>query len=174
VLNDMKNILSAAAVPTLPNALPAQAGNQSAAERTEEIVVTATAVAKLDVPLAGTPQNITVITRETLECQNATSVEEILRYVPAAHAEISGRSGFDARHRKAEIELSGQIGEALIVQEGYTHLDAKARASNNGDVGHTSLKVKNAFDETYITGGDFRAVFFGERRQVQLTLFAAL
>ena len=170
----MKNILSAAAVPTLPNALLAQAGNQSAAERTEEIVVTATAVAKLDVPLAGTPQNITAITQEPFECQNVTSVEEILRYVPAVHAEISGRSGFDARHRKAEIGLSCQTGEALIVQAGYTHLDAKVRASNNGDVGHTSLKVKNAFDKAYITDGDFRAVFFGERRQVQLTMFAAL
>ncbi len=141
------------------------------------------------------------------------------------------------RHRGAEIELSGRIGEALIIQAGYTHLDAKVRASNNGDVGLTSLNVprnsasmfltldggalgaagsegsigvrhvgerrandaldilpaftvfdavlrhdfgnfgvalnvKNLFDETYFTGGDFRAVFFGERRQVQLTLFA--
>jgi iron complex outermembrane recepter protein len=39
------------------------------------------------------------------------------------------------RHKGAEIELSGRIGEALIVQAGYTNLDAQVRASNNGDVG---------------------------------------
>ncbi len=144
------------------------------------------------------------------------------------------------RHKGAEIELSGRIGEALIVQAGYTNLDARVRASNNGDVGLTSLNVpensasmfvtllgeavghagsegsessvgvrhvgnrrandaldilpaftvfdaalrhdfgpceatlnvKNLFDETHFTSGDFRAVFFGERRQVQLTLRA--
>lgn len=89
----MKNLVLAAAISTLPAALYAQDGTSDSPDKAPEIIVTAAAVAKLDGPLAETPQNITVIT-----------------------------------------EL--------------------------------------VFDQTYFTGGDFRAVFFGERRQVQLTLSA--
>lgn len=85
----MKNLVLAAAISTMP----AQGGPKSDPDKAEKSIVTAAAVAKLDVSLAETRQNITVIT-----------------------------------------EL--------------------------------------VFDQTYFTGGDFRAVFFGERRQVQLTLSA--
>ncbi len=85
----MKNVVLAAAISTMP----AQGAPKTDPDKAEKIIVTAAAVAKLDVSLAETPQNITVIT-----------------------------------------EL--------------------------------------VFDQTCFTGGDFRAVVFGERRQVQLTLSA--
>ena len=60
----------------------------------EEIVVTGT-VLKLDVPLIETPQDVTALDRETLDCQNVQTVEEALRYVPSIQTELSGRVGSD-------------------------------------------------------------------------------
>ena len=88
--NDMKTIVLAAAISTLPTTLHAQESSKSDSDQAEDIVVTATAVAKLDVPLAETPQNITVITQEAFERQNATSVEEICATCPRCRPSFRG------------------------------------------------------------------------------------
>ena len=74
---DMKNIVLAAVISAIPTALQAQDGNKADRDDAADIVVTATAIAKFDVPFAETPQNIAVITQDTFERQNATSVEEM-------------------------------------------------------------------------------------------------
>jgi len=94
-MKDVKKIILAAVISAVPTALQAQEGSKADQDNAADIVVTATAIAKLDVPLAETPQNITVIMQDAFGRQNATSVEEILRYVPSVQAELAGRSGFD-------------------------------------------------------------------------------
>lgn len=117
--NDMKTIVLAAAISTLPTTLHAQESSKSGSDQAEDIVVTATAVAKLDVPLAETPQNITVITQQAFERQNATSVEEILRYVPSVQAELSGRSGFDAFLVRGFDQSRYQFRDGLRLDPGF-------------------------------------------------------
>ncbi|MCG6119017.1 MAG: TonB-dependent siderophore receptor, partial [Blastomonas sp.] len=95
-----------------------EAGNRDPDSATD-IVVTATAVAKLDVPLAETPQNITVISQEAFERQNATSVQEILRYVPSVQAELSGRSGFDAFLVRGFDQSRYQFRDGLRLDPGF-------------------------------------------------------
>jgi iron complex outermembrane receptor protein len=115
----MKNLFLAAAVSTLPAALHAQDGTSDNPDKSPEIVVTAAAVAKLDVPLSETPQNVTVITQQAFERQNATSVEEILRYVPSVQAELSGRSGFDAFLVRGFDQSRYQFRDGLRLDPGF-------------------------------------------------------
>ncbi|WP_430387766.1 TonB-dependent siderophore receptor [Blastomonas fulva] len=115
----MKNLVLAAAISTLPAALHAQDGTSDNPDQAPEIIVTAAAVAKLDVPLAETPQNVTVITQEAFERQNATSVEEILRYVPSVQAELSGRSGFDAFLVRGFDQSRYQFRDGLRLDPGF-------------------------------------------------------
>ena len=84
----MKNLVLAAAISTLPAALHAQDGTSDNPDKAAEIVVTAAAVAKLDVPLAETPQNVTVITQQAFERQNADE----RRGNPALHTVRAGRA----------------------------------------------------------------------------------
>jgi iron complex outermembrane receptor protein len=115
----MKIIALAAAISKLPAALHAQEDKASEPDEAADIVVTATAIAKLDVPLAETPQNITVITQDAFERQNATSVEEILRYVPSVQAELSGRSGFDAFLVRGFDQSRYQFRDGLRLDPGF-------------------------------------------------------
>lgn len=115
----MENVILAAAISTMPAALHAQEATASDEDKAGEIVVTATAIAKLDVPLAETPQNITVITQDAFERQNATGVEEILRYVPSVQAELSGRSGFDAFLVRGFDQSRYQFRDGLRLDPGF-------------------------------------------------------
>ncbi|HSJ77172.1 MAG TPA: TonB-dependent receptor, partial [Erythrobacter sp.] len=65
-----------------------------------------------------------------------------------------------------------RVNDALDNLPAFTVFDAVLR-HDFGRFG-AALNIKNLFDKTYFPGGDFRAVFFGERRQVQLTLRASL
>ncbi len=56
----------------------------------QPVVVTAT---RLDTPLEDISANVAVITREEIERLPATTVAELLQYVPGVHVEISGGPG---------------------------------------------------------------------------------
>ncbi|WP_306601405.1 TonB-dependent receptor plug domain-containing protein [Geothrix sp. 21YS21S-2] len=53
-------------------------------------VATRTAATKLDLPLAETPQAITVITADQIREQGARTMQEILRYAPGVNADVYG------------------------------------------------------------------------------------
>jgi len=116
---EMKKLLLAPAALFAPATLHAQNAANDGREPAPEIVVTSSAVAKLDVPLSETPQNVTIIDQAMFERQNATSIEEILRYVPSVQAELSGRSGFDAFLIRGFDQSRYQFRDGLRLDPGF-------------------------------------------------------
>ena len=82
------------------------------------IVVTGT-VAKLDVPLAETPQSITAIGSDTITRRQAQSVQEALRYLPAVQAELAGRAGYDEFQIRGFYQSQFQFRDGLSLDPGY-------------------------------------------------------
>jgi iron complex outermembrane recepter protein len=99
-------------------AMPAFA--QEATEETDkaEIVVTGS-LGKLDVPPSEVPQNVTIIDADAIERQNATSIQEILRYVPSVQTELTGRSGFDEYQVRGFNQSRYQFRDGLRLDPGY-------------------------------------------------------
>lgn len=109
--------LSAATAALLTSVSHAQ---EEDAEQVEEtVIVTGTALSKLDVPLSETPQNISIIDQEQFELQGATSIEEALRYTPAFQGENAGRSGFDAFLVRGFDQSRYQFRDGLRLDPGF-------------------------------------------------------
>ncbi|NJL17766.1 MAG: Plug domain-containing protein [Nitrospira sp.] len=99
-------------------AIPAYAQEADDEAQTGEIVVTGN-LSKLDVPVTETPQNVTIIDEDAIERQNATSIQEIIRYVPSIQAELTGRSGFDEFLIRGFSQSRYQFRDGLRLDPGY-------------------------------------------------------
>lgn len=111
----MRSILYASAVMLTPATTLAQT---TVAGDGDDIVVTAT-LGKLDVPLNEVPQNVTIIDADAIDRQNATSIQEILRYVPSVQTELTGRSGFDEYQVRGFNQSRYQFRDGLRLDPGY-------------------------------------------------------
>lgn len=99
-------------------ALSSQAYAQATGVDSDTIVVTAE-VSKLDVPIAETPQAISVIDRDQLDLLNVQSVEEGLRYATGVQAERAGRSGYDEFTIRGFSQSRYQFRDGLGLDPGY-------------------------------------------------------
>ncbi|MCI0592381.1 iron complex outermembrane receptor protein [Chromohalobacter marismortui] len=99
---------------------------------------TSTSATKTDTPLMKTAQSVSVVTREQIEDQGATSIQQALRYTPGVFT--GGRNGFGNRYDFISMRGFGGVGSLDNI-----YLDGLKMA---GDVsGYNSLQIDPYFLE---------------------------